>query len=106
MNGSRGIVLAAGGVMLVLIARRPGGLVGNYKSAWAAGAVLLGLSLIADVWPQGAAPLSVLVVLGTIYKTGTGSSAKPVPSDQSTGGHQAPQAAGGSAARPGRVTSQ
>lgn len=103
MNGSRGIVLAAGGVMLVLIARRPGGLVGNYKSAWAAGAVLLGLSLIADVWPQGAAPLSVLVVLGTIYKTGTGSSAKP---HTSTGGHQAPQAAGGSAARPGRVTSQ
>lgn len=68
MNSSRAIVLASGGLMLVFVALQPGGLAGNYKKTWAAGVVLLALSLLADVWPDGAGPIAILVVLALAYR--------------------------------------
>lgn len=68
MNSSRAIVLASGGLMLVFVALQPGGLAGNYKKTWAAGVVLLALSLLADVWPEGAGPIAILVVLALAYR--------------------------------------
>jgi hypothetical protein len=65
MTGSRTIVLVAGGMMLVFIGLQPPP---RYKRVWAAGVVFLGLSFLADVAPQVAAPASVLVLLALAYK--------------------------------------
>jgi hypothetical protein len=69
VSGTRALVLAAGAFLFVIVALEPGGLAGNYRKTWAAGATLLGLSLLADLWPDGAGPLAVLVALAAAYRS-------------------------------------
>jgi len=68
VTGQRAIVLGAGLVLFALIAASPGGLAGNFRKTWEAGATLLGLSLLSDVAPEIAAPLAVLVVLAVAVR--------------------------------------
>jgi hypothetical protein len=65
VTGSRSIVLFAGGLMFVYAFLSP---LPRYKRVWAAGAVLFGLSLLADVAPQVAAPAAVLIVVALAAK--------------------------------------
>lgn len=64
MNGSRAIVFAGGALMLVFVWLGP---TPKYKRAWAAGVITLGLSLLADIAPDVAAPATVAVVLALAY---------------------------------------
>lgn len=64
MTGARAIVLVGGALMFVFVGlaptTKPGG---KFKRAWAAGIILVGLALLADLSPEVAAPATILVLL-------------------------------------------
>lgn len=69
MTGSRAIVLVGGALMFVFVALAPSSVPGGkFKRAWAAGVVLIALSLLTDIAPQVAAPATVLVLLALAAK--------------------------------------
>lgn len=76
-RGANTVVLLAGALMLSYVALSvPAGK--KYKAVWAVGLATLGLSLLADVAPELAAPFALLLILGA-YMRHRGTLGKVLP---------------------------
>jgi len=96
------IVLLVGGLMFAFIFLKPDKFKDQFKAAWGAGVITLGLSVVADLAPEIAGPFAILLLMAVYWKNrgalggvfgGTG-----LPSGVTSTG----SAAGETAASPGR----
>lgn len=71
---AKGLVVFSGVGMLAIVGLRAGKLSDPFKNAWAAGAIFVGLSLLADISPEIAGPTALLVLLFAYAKIGKASS--------------------------------
>lgn len=72
---AKGLVVLSGVGMLAIVGLRAGKLSDPFRNAWAAGAIFVGLSLLADISPEVAGPLALLVLLAAYAKIGKTSGA-------------------------------
>lgn len=62
------IVLLVGGLMFAIIFLKPDKFADQYKAAWAAGVITLGLSVVADLAPEIAGPFAILLLMAVYWK--------------------------------------
>lgn len=82
-------VLVAAGLMFGILFVKRDSFGDVFKAAWAAGVVVLALSVLADVAPEIAGPAALLVLMAVYWKhrgaLGSVVTAKTAPSSSSTG---------------------
>jgi len=92
-TAAKSVVLVAGGLMFAAIAIRRSTIPDPMRFAWAAGAILLFLSLLSDISPQVAGPAAILVLMAVYWRnrgviggaTPLGGSSTPASSSSSSG---------------------
>jgi hypothetical protein len=67
-NTARALVLIVGVFMFAAIGIKRDTIPDPFRFAWAAGVILLGLSLLADISPQVAGPLAILVLIAVYWR--------------------------------------
>jgi Na+/proline symporter len=67
-NTAKAVVLVVGVFMFAAIGIRKDQISDPFRFAWAAGVILLGLSLLADISPQVAGPLAILVLMAVYWR--------------------------------------
>lgn len=92
------MVLVAGGLMFAAIGVRHSQIDDPFRFAWAAGAITLFLSLLADVAPEVAGPFAALVLMAVYWKNrGVLGAATPLGErGKAFGSNLAPATSGGS----------
>lgn len=99
---ARALLLAVAALLLAGIWGARGRLEDPYRKTWAAGVVILGLSLLIDIAPEVGGPASILVAMGFYWanrndfkgvSSGSGSGAAPLKGVTSVGSSSAETAA-------------
>jgi len=67
-RSAKTMVLVAGGMMFAAIAIKRGQIADPFRFAWAAGAITLFLSVLADIAPEVAGPFALLVLMAVYWK--------------------------------------
>ncbi len=62
------VVLIAGGLMFAMIGIKRDSIPDPFRYAWAAGVIVLGLSVLADISPEVAGPFAILTLLAVYWK--------------------------------------
>ncbi len=105
-TASKSLVLVAGGLMFAAIGIKKDSIPDPLRYAWAAGAILLFLSLLSDISPQVAGPAAVLVLMAVYWRNrGVIGGATPLgqPQGYTGGGKPGPGGLDQAAAATGKV---
>ncbi len=106
-TGANTIVLLAGGLMFAIVFLKPDKFQDQFKAAWAAGVITVGLSVVADLAPEIAGPFAILLLMAVYWKN-KGALGGVIGSSGGTGlpagVTSTGSAAGETAASPGRST--
>ncbi len=88
-QSAKTMVLVAAGLMFAAIGIRHDQISDPFRFAWAAGAITLFLSLLADVAPEVAGPTAILVLLA-VYWRNRGVLGSVIPTSTNTAAAGAP----------------